>query len=567
MRILSVLSYFPILLSLLLPIHSLAQATPEKANLRVPMDIPLRLSGNFGELRRNHFHSGLDFKTQGRTGIPVYSAADGYVSRVLVSPWGFGRAVYITHPELGLTTVYGHLDSFAPFIDNPVRGHQYSNETFRVDLTFKADEIPVKRGQKIGLSGNAGSSGGPHLHMDVRDTDSGDALDPLAYYAGKITDTSAPEVRALALYTQPGEGAVGTGTQRYVRHVTPAERRKPFTAWGKVISAIKAYDRMTGTTNIYGVKHLELTVDGKPVYSRHIDRFDFDESRAVNTLVDYATVINSGEWYMWTRRPQSLPLAEMVTTDLADGIIDINEERDFACEWILTDHHGNISRAPFTIRGQRMAPLADRSRGDRLNHTGRNRIDSEGVKIDFPAGTFYDDTRITVASRHTAGYLSPVVTVGNSEIPIKGEFSIAIALDNDTLDDPRQYCMVRIDGKRRTRVDAEYTDGHMRGTPSALGSFAVTVDTVAPRILPQNQTRWSQSGVINLKISDNLSGINTYRGTIDGKFALFELDGKTGRLWFKMDPSRFTRGQRHDLQIEVSDICGNKSTYNHTFVW
>ncbi|MDE6802686.1 MAG: M23 family metallopeptidase, partial [Muribaculaceae bacterium] len=155
------------------------RVSPAAADLRVPLDIPLLLSGNFGELRNNHFHSGVDFKTQGRTGLPVYCAADGYVSRVLVSPWGFGRAVYVTHPELGLVTVYGHLQSFATRIDNPVRGRQYADETFSIDVEFGPGVIPVRRGELLGRSGNAGSSGGPHLHIDVRDASPGNALDPL----------------------------------------------------------------------------------------------------------------------------------------------------------------------------------------------------------------------------------------------------------------------------------------------------------------------------------------------------------------------------------------------------
>lgn len=146
-----------------------ASAQSTEVQLAKPLNIPLYLSGNFGELRSNHFHSGLDFKTQGRTGIPVHSADDGYVSRIVVSPWGFGRAIYITHPSTGLTTVYGHLSSFSPKIDNPVRKRQYEKESFAVDLEFAPDEIPVKRGEQIALSGNSGSSGGPHLHMDVRE--------------------------------------------------------------------------------------------------------------------------------------------------------------------------------------------------------------------------------------------------------------------------------------------------------------------------------------------------------------------------------------------------------------
>ena len=163
--------------------------------LSKPLNIPLFLSGNFGELRNNHFHSGIDLKTQGRIGLPVFSVDDGYVSRIVVSPWGFGRAVYVTHPASGLTTVYGHLDSFSPKIDKTIRRMQYEREQFSIDCEFKPDELPVKRGETIGKSGNAGSSGGPHLHLDVRDTSTGEAIDPLPYFRRHITDNVAPEVR------------------------------------------------------------------------------------------------------------------------------------------------------------------------------------------------------------------------------------------------------------------------------------------------------------------------------------------------------------------------------------
>ncbi|MDE7091982.1 MAG: M23 family metallopeptidase, partial [Muribaculaceae bacterium] len=219
-----------------------------------PLDIPAVFAGNFGELRPNHFHSGLDFKTQGRTGLPIRAIDDGYVSRCLVSPWGFGRAIYIVHPETGLTSVYGHLESFASKIDDIVRDAQYQNETFSIDLDFEPNEIPVKRGEIIALSGNAGSSGGPHLHMDIRDTATGDALDPMEFYRQYVNDNVAPEVRQIGLYPVPDKGVVDGSANG--KALVPAEFSKGFTAWGKVTPGINAYDRMSGTSNIYGVKYL-----------------------------------------------------------------------------------------------------------------------------------------------------------------------------------------------------------------------------------------------------------------------------------------------------------------------
>lgn len=537
-------------------------AEGELPRLALPLDIPLLLSGNFGELRRNHFHSGLDFKTQGRTGLSVRSADDGWVSRIVVSPWGFGRAVYVTHPSTGLTTVYGHLEAFSNAIDKRVRDEQYARETFSVDMDFLPGEIPVKRGETIGRSGNAGSSGGPHLHMDVRDTRTGDPLDPMPYYRSHIKDNTAPEVRAIALYAEEGEGTV-TGQSV----LAPAKASQGFTAWGAVVPAIKAYDRMTGTTNIYGVKHLALEVDGKEVYRRTIDRFSFDDTKAVNTLTDYAGVVNNGSWMMWTRIPGAEPLGDMIRT-VDRGIIMIDEERDYKCRWILEDEHGNRRVQPFTIHGRKAEIPAARRRGNLIDRRGRNTFNVDGATVTFPKGTFYDDCYVTISAAPSDKYLTPVYTVGDASIPVSGEFSLSIDMPATALGDPSKLCLVRINPKGGVaRVDATYADGRMEGRPSALGRFAVTTDTVAPKVRPVKPETWGRTGRVKYVISDNLSGIKTYSGTIDGKFALFELDGKSATATFVMDPSRFSKGKKHEVVMTVTDACGNTATGRNTFTW
>lgn len=542
-----------------------ANAQSGLPDLGRPMEIPIILSGNFGELRNNHFHSGLDMKTQGRTGIPIHSVEDGYVSRIVVSPWGFGRAIYITHPDIGLTTVYGHLDSFSKEIDKAVRDRQYELERFNVDLNFMPGELPVKRGQLIALSGNAGSSGGPHLHIDVRDTKTEEALDPMPYFKKYINDKVAPQVRSLALYCVEGEGVLN-GTNQKSASRAGENLKKPFTAWGKVVPAIKAYDKMSGTTNIYGVKYLSLKVDGKEVYRRTIDKFDFADTRAVNTLVDYSGVVNSGSWTMWTRQPESRPLQEMIKS-VDNGIINIDEEREYSCEWILEDEHGNVARQPFKIIGKQTDIPEKPQKGNLFSYQGRNTYSDENIKVTFPEETFYDDVYFTIKSVDMPGYITPAYDIADRAIPISGEYTVEIKLPNDTVADKSKYCLVRINGKRRSAVDSEYADGTIVGTPSALGRFAVTTDTTAPTIRPEKPQLWSKNGRVSFIIADNLSGIKTYRGEIDGKFALFELDGKTGRLSFKMDSARFQKGKSHTVKVNVTDACGNSSNYSGKFHW
>ena len=526
-----------------------------------PLDIDLLLSGNFGELRRNHFHSGVDFKTQGRTGLPVYAVDSGYVSRVSVSPWGFGRAVYVTHPHLGLTTVYGHLEAFAPQIAAPVCQRQYEAETFAIDINFKPGEIPVKRHQMIARSGNSGSSGGPHLHFDVRDTETEDPLDPLEYLRGRIVDRTPPEVRLLALY--PADAATIDGSPD-----TPAYRQpqsaKQFTAWGAVVPGIKAYDRMNGTTNIYGVKYLSLLLDGDTIYSRVIDRFSFDNTKAVNTLVDFRDLNTSGSWVMTTAVPDARPLGNMVKAK-NKGVVNIKEEKTYRFTWVLEDEHGNVTRQPFIVEGRRQVPPSRKASGQLALWDADNLVEHDGAYIEIPDGALYQNQFIDVEAKPSSVYHTALYTIGSPHIPLAQPIDITLPIAADTVTDKTKYCLVRLDpGNKRTAVKARYADGCVNAKPDRFGTYALTTDTVAPKIVPLNPANWKARKTVSFKITDNLSGIESWRGEIDGRWALFELDGKTATLSFRMDPERFP-GSRHTISLTVTDACGN--TARHTQTW
>lgn len=534
-------------------------ASPAEANLHRPLDIKLLLSGNFGELRNNHFHSGLDFKTGGITGYKVYCAADGYVSRVLVSPWGFGLAVYVTHPALGLTTVYGHLSSFSDKIKTSVRKRQYSDETFRVDMEFQPNQVPVKRGEVIAFSGNSGSSGGPHLHMDVRDTETEEPIDPMPYFKSLIVDKAAPEVRSITLY--PRQGLVDGGVEAATR--TPAATSRPFKAWGRVVPGIKAYDRMTGTTNIYGVKYLTLTVDGKQVYRRVTDRFSFDNTRALNTIIDYPSRIKANSWTMITAVPSSRPLGSMIEA-VDDGVLTINESREYKCRFTLEDEHGNVTVQDFTIIGQRQPVPKTMPLGDKIEWYKEKQLQKDGAEFLFPAGCFYEDTNITLSSIPTSAYKSDMYLIGNADIPLAKSFEMRLPAIVENFYDKRQYCVVRIDGKKKTAIGGTYADGKITATANRLGRYAVTIDTKAPTITPVTPLKWNSKGVIRLKIADDLSGIADYRGEIDGKWILMEFDGKSGTLTGRIDRALFPASVPHRFTLTVTDACGNKADFTHT---
>ena len=262
-----------------------------------PFDFPLLLSGNFGELRANHFHGGVDFKTQGVVGKPIRCIADGYISRVTVTPGGYGQAVYITHTN-GLTSVHGHLHQFMDEVQQAVEAYQYEHETFAVDLTFEPDRFPLKQGEVFALAGNEGYSFGPHLHMEIRRTDTGEYIDPLQFYTDQVKDNTAPRASHIMLYPQAGKGVVN-GSQR--KKIFSLVGGQPITAWGQISAGIKAYDYMDGTSNNYGVRSVKLYVDSVEVFSSTVDGFLPNENRMINAWTDYEEYATRNSWFMRSR--------------------------------------------------------------------------------------------------------------------------------------------------------------------------------------------------------------------------------------------------------------------------
>ncbi len=546
----------------------LSERAPEPtALLHRPFDFPLILSGNFGELRANHFHSGIDFKTQGEIKKPIHCAEDGYVSQISVSGGGYGRAIYVTHPSIGLTTVYAHIHQYAPKIDSIVRAEQYRRETFAINIKFPADSISVSKGEIIALSGNSGHSFGPHLHMEVRHTATGDAIDPLPYFKSMITDSVPPKAHKLILYPDKKAGLVNGSTNATYLNINNSEKLE-FNAWGLVYPAINANDYMTNTHNAYGVKYLTLKVDGQEVYKRTIDRFQFNATRAINTLVNYKDLIDNSQWHMHTRIPQSRPLGCMIESALTDGAINIDSERDYNCEFIMSDEYDNKNSVLFTIHGAKSAIKQPLPKGKLISYFSNNdTINHKGINIRFFKGCLYEDINVDVSSNNNTKYHSPIYTIGNNEIPIDRSYRIAIDLNNDNIINKKQYCIVRINGNNKSAYKSLYKNGKIIAYVNRFGDYAITTDESAPKIFPRNENKWTSTGIISYYISDNLSGIKNYRGEIDGKWVMFELDSKNALISYHLDPKAIKQDKSHIITIKATDNCGNEQQITNKFYW
>lgn len=526
-----------------------------------PLDIPLLLSGNFGELRSNHFHSGIDFKTQGATGLPVKSVKDGSISRISVSPYGYGRAVYIDHPD-GTTSVYGHLERFSHRIETVVRDSQYREASFSVNLRFSADELVLKKGEVFAFSGNTGGSAGPHLHFEFRDTQMETALDPLPYFKKYIKDVQAPEIRSLMFFPQPGKGIINgnTGNQIIALSQDKAGKKQltqSVKAWGAIGIGIKAYDRMTGTANIYGVNEITLIIDNTEVYCSEIANFAFEDTRYINSLIDWKDWKENNSFHIKSFIEPGNKLA--IYHALSDGIITLSEEKTYHCKYILKDVFGNTTTLPFEITGVRQNIPEYKPKGILFSYNRHNTLKEKGVDLNIPAGNLYKDAWLPIET--TAGYtdFAPLYSLGE-QTPLHSYCELTLAIPNDTYPDKSKYGVIAVSGKRNAWLGGKYDAGKIKTRIRELGDFSVTIDTVPPVITPVNPTKWTKNRRFSFKISDNLSGIESYKGDLDGNFVLFEYDAKTNSLFYEYDSQRMPKGAK-TLHLIVKDGAGNQSEF------
>ena len=537
-----------------------------------PIDIPLLVSANFGELRPNHFHSGIDLKTQGVINKPVYAIADGYISRISVSPSGYGLAVYINHPD-GHTSVYGHLEKFAPKIEEYVKEKQYDKESYSIDLTLDVSVLPLKKGDLFAYSGNTGSSGGPHVHFEIRNTENQLALDALEYYKDRIEDNVPPLVKGVAVYPVLSAGVVNGSVEPYRRIIsaaTPTKKKGVKTlsdsvfVWGRIVLGINAIDRMTGTNNIYGVKTVRLFCDDKEIFSSDISSIDFGKTRMINSMTDFDHWYKTKVFYMksFIEPGNKLSIYKAVN----NGYIDVNEERIYNFKYELEDLYGNMTTYAFPIYGKKQNIPQPKQCMQLMAWDKDNYYEGNMFSISLPKGVLYNNFCFDLKRILSSNYMSAIYTIGNTYVPLDKPSEITIKMTKDSLVNKAQYGIVRISGARESWIGGKYNNGAITTRVREVGnSYAVSIDTQAPVITPVSSAKWVIQREIKIRVTDNKSGIFSYRGTIDGSFALFEHDVKSSVYTYKFDVQRLKKGESHKLLFTAVDGCGNESSYEYEF--
>jgi len=536
-------------------------------DFRQPLDItPPALAGSFGEIRGNHFHSGIDFRTNQREGYPVYAVADGYISRLRVQNSGFGQALYINHPN-GFTTVYGHLQRFAPKIATVVKNLEYEKKSFEIDEFPDATLIPVHKGDVIAWSGNRGSSGGPHLHFEIRDTKTEETINP-QFFGIIIPDNIPPVIHGLYVYRLNGK-TFNEFTPKQAIGITGAggeyKTTAPVSLTGEVGFGIVVTDRHNGLSGTNGVYSIQLELDGKKIYTSALERFAFEDSKAINSHIDYPTYLNTKRSIQKSFVDPGNPL-KIYSGLVNSGRINFNDGAAHQLRYIITDSKGNSSVLPFTVSAG-TAPVAVSTvpSGIIYPYNKVNEFNSEDTKVVFPMGTLYNDLSFSYKKlpKPAGNAWSAVHQIHNRYTPLHIGFDLWIKADNLPENLKSKALIVTTNGSSQ---GGSFDNGYVKATPKNFGSFYIATDTIAPRIVPVNIGEGrNMSGLskMTFKISDNLSGIKNFNGYIDGKWVLMEFDAKTATLWHSFDER--TSAGKHSLELVVTDMKENTRHYSIGF--
>lgn len=539
-----------------------------------PLDIPIYLAGNFGELRSNHFHGGLDIKTLGREGLKVLAVADGYVSRIKVSPFGYGLALYIRHPN-GYTSVYGHLQKYNDEIQAYVKQQQYLRKTDKVELFPNPTQFPVKQGDVVAISGNSGGSHAPHLHFEIRETLSESPVDPFQFDFG-IKDDVKPALQKLFIYPYGNNSEVNGKT---IRRSIPfsgsngsyvADPKYNIETHGEIAFGIQVFDQLNEVHNLCGVREVKLFRGSELLYHHVMDKVSFAETRYINAHTDFEAKKKSNTWI---QRSYVLPNNKLGIYKLKNkGIVTIEEGETAHFRYEVGDFSGNVSIGSFEIKGVgirnvKSAVISQKST-KLFKFNQANTFENEDVLVYLPANILYEDIDFKFSKEDTIkNAVAPVYNIHDQYTPLHSYMALSIKLSglNQKL---RPFAtIVSIDNEKGIVPEGGYWKGdYLIVKTRSFGPYTVMIDSIKPKLTPVNvpankdmSKKWS----IMIKAEDNLSGVHEYDSYIDGEWVLTEFDYKRHLLVHYFE-NNLAKG-RHEFKMIVKDKVGNSSVLEFDF--
>jgi hypothetical protein len=532
------------------------------------------LSGGYGEIRTDHFHSGIDIRTKGKTGLRVYATDEGWIARIKVSPIGFGKTLYIQHPN-GYTTVYAHLDQFSEPIGRYVKKAQYAQKSFEIEIFPKPYEIKVGKGDVIGLSGNSGSSGGPHLHYEVRNTLSQAPLNPLHFHAN-VGDKFAPIIKTIHVY-----GIDNTGYTCISK--IDSQRLKGLSGIvicpdtiktsGETGIGINTYDIVNSESTRCGVVGVSVRVNRQLVYDLNIDGFSFAETRYANSVVDFETkqIANEEIVKCWADPNNKF---SGIKQAINRGVIHVAPDSIYKVEVRVRDASQNTTEVHLVIKGlqkRTRQPIPVANSRYYMPFDKVNKFDNDTFRLRIPQNVLYNNLLFNYQIDHNNRKAPPLVAIHSPNTPIHSKMDVELKIIGIPERLTGKVFAAKIEKDKKVKsFGGIASHGYLQFQTNSFGVYTVMVDTVAPEIKPLNvapRKNMQGIGTIRFMVKDSLSGVSKYEGKMDGQWALFEWDPKNDLLYYTLDSTRISKGQNHLLELFVVDAKENESRYRCEFFW
>lgn len=537
-----------------------------KEYFRSPLDIPINLSGTFGELRPNHFHSGLDIRTNNTEGLPVYAAADGIIIRIKVSTFGYGKALYIAHPN-GYTTVYGHLQKFNDKIEAYVKEQQYKQKSYEVELY--PSTLKVTQSEVIALSGNSGGSGGPHLHFEFRDTATEKIINPMAFGMNKlIKDEMNPVISSLMVY--PANDSISVNKSKnpvslsLQKQVDGSFLSTKVFASGKIGFALNSYDLSTNSYNKNGIYKVATYINGSPSFKYEFDSFSFDESKHINYFIDFNRYKKLKQRFQKLFIKESYPLS-LVGGNTKNGFIDIKPKVNYTYKIEVSDFHGNktIVNVPISYEKEvHSTPIT--SKGNFYIKTKSDyNFEFEKTAVYVPVNAMYENTSLNISEKEG------VLDIDNNYEAIQNGLTVTLDMSHLSESEQKKAFVGTVLGLKLDYNSSFRKGNKVAAKVKAFGKYKVGFDNVAPRIYNPNfieGSNISKLSTLSVSISDAISGIDTYNAYLNGEWILMEYDYKTKKLVHNLKDGKVISG-KNEIKIVVTDKLENTATFSSNFIY
>lgn len=527
----------------------------QEIDFHTPIDAPFDLSGTFGEFR-SRFHTGIDFKSRGVQGQKIFSIEDGYVSRIEVNNYGYGKVIYIDHLN-GFTSVYAHLKNFSPELDEYVKSELYKSKRNSIKKFPKKNQLRINKGEVIGYSGNTGRSFGPHLHFEIRDTKSQDAINPLMFnYSYK--DDERPIIRGLYIINENNSLVRNSPIRKKVKKINDSTYTvDDFEYNGKIGIGLDIYDiQYKNLYNQNGVYKVELFIDSTLKYSYKMDKIKFSENHYKKIMYDYLSLAQKNKKVLKIYTPRNSDLS-FLKNNKFNGIINSDSIRNNSLLVRVSDWNGNSSSIKFNLKANDSISRRSSYNGIEILTNQNYTLNKNSSIIEIGKNTFYDDLLMNIS------YQSDTLNLGKEKDPFRSSIRIKLPHKiSDTLE-LRQSFVGKIINRKISYISSKKNKSYIYASTSSLGEYIISKDTLKPDIKPINFTNKSNIKVKNtlkLRLKDDLSGIKNYSSYFNGNWALFEYEPKSNMIFHNLSDGIIKDGE-NELIIKYEDGVGNKGVY------